>query len=96
MFLHYNSESLKDPIVCVVKDIVDTYKKIINHWPIYNNPEEARSHSIFLFAKIEVPRNDTVWFTKVSMGRNHLNTLVKKMNELVGSLRFKKITNNSA
>ena len=52
--LHCSVEQLCRPVTCFIKDVVDTYKKIVSKWPIFENPSEAANHPFFLTGKQRV------------------------------------------
>jgi hypothetical protein len=90
--IHCNSESLWKPVICVVPDVIKTYKKIVAHWPLFENNVP---HAFFLTPKQKFIKRDQVWYTTTAIGRNTLSQVAKKLAEDVPSLDTKRITNKT-
>jgi hypothetical protein len=91
---HCSAESLRKPVLCSVLDVVKTYKSIVNHWPVFEDPEKARNHAFFLTPKPNF-KNHVVWYKDVPVGRNTLAKVVQKLAEDMPSLDGKRITNKT-
>lgn len=92
---HCSSEYLRRPVMCPIRDVLDTHKAIVSHWPIFEDPKLAKCHPFFLTAKSKVTKGDPIWFTKTPVGRNTLVGITKKLADCVPSLESKRITNKT-
>jgi hypothetical protein len=68
--LHCSVEQLRQPVTCSIRDVVDTYKKIVSKWHVFECESEAANHPFFLTGKQRVTPDMVVWFTKTPVGRN--------------------------
>jgi hypothetical protein len=66
--LHCSVEQLCRPVTCSIRDVVDTYKKIVSKWPMYECESEAVNHLFFLTGKQMVTPEMLVWFIKTHVG----------------------------
>jgi hypothetical protein len=90
------SRSLKKPVICSNPDIVATYNNIVQHWPIFTKPDEARCHLFFLTPNKWFKPKDMVWFKCGPIGRNKLADFIKLLARDVPSLVGKRISNKTS
>ena len=80
---HCNSESMRKPVDCYSEDVLQTYKTLTAHWPMFNADELAvfpnSVQPIFLTPKLKIKKNEDVWFLKTPVGKNTLSQTVKQI-----------------
>lgn len=81
-------------MLCSIPDVVNTYKTIVSHWPVFQDPQIARNHPFFLTLKSKF-KNFLVWYKEVPVGWNTLAKVAQKLAEDVPSLEGKRITNKT-
>ena len=92
---HCSSKNLRKPVLCLVKDVVLTYKQIITCSLKFSTKEAKCCHPFFLSANTRFKVSNLVWFSIVPIGHNHLASLTKKLCNLVSTLKEKNITNKT-
>jgi hypothetical protein len=74
---------MRKPVDCYSEDVLQTYKTLTAHWPVFNTNELAVFPSsvqpFFLTPKLKIKKNDDVWFLKTPMGKNTLGQTVKQI-----------------
>jgi hypothetical protein len=80
---HCNTESMRKPVDCYSFDVVNTYKTVTSHWPIFTSTDLAAFpeglHPFFLTLKSRIKKGDNVWFLKILVGKNMLGQTVKQL-----------------
>jgi hypothetical protein len=80
---HCNSESMRKPVDCYSEDVVNTYKTLTAHWPIFCLKELAMYadcvQPFFLTPKSRPKLTNEVWFLKTPVGKNTLGQTVKNI-----------------
>ena len=90
-----SAESFRKPVLCYDPDVMETYRLIVSHWPIFEETNLAKSHPVFLTPKAKYRKSESVWFTKGPVGRNKLASVTKSLCESIESLKDKRITNKT-
>jgi hypothetical protein len=85
---HCNAEAMRPPVDCYSKDVVNTFKILLSHWPVFSSEElevlfKGSQQPLFLVPK-KVKTGDDVWFMKKPMGINTLTGTMKMLVESVG------------
>jgi hypothetical protein len=86
---HCNSEAMRKPIDTYSKDVVNTYKTLVSHWPEFNKKDlEGKPYysvqPFFLTPKLKVKKNENVWFLNTPIGKNTLSKICKELIEGAG------------
>jgi hypothetical protein len=80
---HCNSESMRKPVDCYLDDVLQTYKTLTAHWPVFTLEELAvfsgSVQPFFLTPKLKVKKSDNMWFLKTLVGKNTLGQKVKQI-----------------
>ena len=67
---------------CYSEDVLQTYKTLMAHWPVFNADELAVFPNrvqpffltpVFLTPKLKIKKNKDVWFLKTPVGKNTLS-----------------------
>jgi hypothetical protein len=79
---------MRPPVDCFSFDVVNTFKLLSSHWPIFSSEElqvlfKGSSQPFFLVPK-KVKVSDNVWFLKKPVGKNTLAGTMKMLIEAVG------------
>jgi hypothetical protein len=74
---------MRKPVDCYSQDVLETYKTLTVHWPIFSSDELAifagSVQPFFLTPKLRVKKNDDVWFLKTPVRKNSLGQTVKSI-----------------
>jgi hypothetical protein len=74
---------MRKPVDCYSEDVVNTYKTLTAHWPIFTLQELAIFvdcvQPFFLTPKSRPKLTDEVWFLKTPVGKNTLGQTVKNI-----------------
>jgi hypothetical protein len=80
---HCNSESMRKPVDCYSFDVLNTYKTLTSHWPLFSPADLAlfpkSLQPFFLIPKSKTKKIDDVWFLKTPVGKNTLGQTVKQL-----------------
>ena len=67
---------MRKPVDCYSEDVLQTYKTLTVHWPVFNADELVvfpnSVQPFFLTPKLKIKKNEDVWFLKTPVGKNTL------------------------
>jgi hypothetical protein len=86
---HCNSEAIRKHVDTYSKDVVNTYKTLVSHWPLFSAEDLAGKpyygvQPFFLTPKLKLKKNDDVWFLKIPVGKTSLSKICKELIEGAG------------
>ena len=86
---HCNSEAMRKPVDTYSKDVVNTYKTLVSHWPEFTAEDlEGKPFNgvqpFFLTPRLKIKKNENVWFLKTAVGKNTLSKICKELIEAAG------------
>ena len=74
---------MRKPVDCYSEDVLQTYKTLTVHWPVFNVDELVvfpnSVQPFFLTPKLKIKNNEDVWFLKTPVGKNTLGQTVKQI-----------------
>lgn len=74
---------MRKPVDCYSNDVLETYKTLTAHWPVFSLDELAvflgSVQPFILTSKLKVKKNENVWFLKIPVGKNILGQTVKQI-----------------
>ena len=86
---HCNSEAMWKLVDTYFKDVVNTYKTLVSHWPGFTSEDlEGKPfygvQPFFLTLRLKIKKNENVWFLKIVVGKNTLSKICKDLIEGAG------------
>jgi len=94
---HCSARSLRKPIDCYQHDLINTFKEMMMHRPIFSHENlakfEGEPEPLFLQPKLKIKRKDNIWFLKKAVGKNTLAKVTLSLIEqtegiIIGNRRF--------
>ena len=93
--IYCSVEQLHKIFTCSIMDAIDTYKKIVSKWHVYECQLEISNHSFFLTKKQRVILEISIRYIRTPVSCNQLSALSKHLTEQIPTLKNKKISNKS-